>query len=119
MDRFFNPFMMKEDISINKYFQKLINDISNIAGLASDMVKNTILDTLTTWEKFKFQDITDLFYLNPQKRLEEIKNILNLFNQKIEKIVPSKNLVETTIKLADQNLKTIFHLDRININQII
>ncbi|MHA1339742.1 MAG: hypothetical protein ACTSRZ_06425 [Promethearchaeota archaeon] len=117
MENFFNRFMMKEDLTVNTYFKKLVNEISNIAGLAVDMVNNLAKDTLYSWEKIKLQDITELFYMDPAKRLEEINDLLKFFNKKIEKAIPSKELVEISTKIADQNLKSLFHVDRISISQ--
>jgi hypothetical protein len=110
MDHFFNPFFMKEDITINQYFKKMVDDISNLSNMASDLIKKTTETAIATWEKVRQEDVSNIFLMTPEERANQVNQILKFFSEKIEKLLPSKKLVEVSSIIAKKNLNNLFQI---------
>lgn len=110
MDHFFNPFFMKEDITINQYFKRLVDDISNLSNMASDIIKKTTETAIASWEKIRHEDVSNIFLMTPEERANQVNQILKYFNEKIEKMLPSKRLVEISSTIAKKNLNNLFQI---------
>lgn len=110
MDRFFNRFFMKEDLTLNSFFKNMVDDISKITQMAQDIVKKTAESAMTTWELIEDMDLSNIYYLSHDERMKKVNELLKHFKEQMKKLNTPEEVIEKSYAIAQNNFKSMFQV---------
>ena len=100
--------MMKEDLTLNHFFQKMVDDITRVTDQTEEIVKELAQKAMTAWEEREQMDLANVFSYGQKARNEEVKKVVELFEKSAKKLFPSQKELENSIELAQKNFTSMF-----------